>query len=1077
MRHHEPNIDGVKMTNDQETAVHRIAERCRSVPHRTAVIDADGHLTFEQLARESTKLSWSLTHEGVGKGDRVCIAIEPGCEFVIACVAIWSAGGVIVPLELQWPAERVRVLIEIVTPRLVLTSKRSRSQNDAVAASGIAVHAFEMAGAAQGGPDARIERLPHAADAAYVVFTSGSTGRPKAIEGRHDSLLHFLAWETREFRLDEGCRTIQLAPPSFDVSLRDIWLPIMNGGCVVVPAKHVRQSPRLLLESIVTNSIRVLHVVPSVLRLLLDEVEHDARDMRNRLSLSVIACAGERLLGRDVHRVRTLLGEEIDLCNFYGPSEMTLAQVIFHVREHQIAPGETVPLGRPIHGVAVRIREGEKNVPEGLVGEIVVASEYPTNGYIGDAELNARLFSKDTGEAGKVVTLYRTGDLGKIRDDGCLTFEGRRDFQLKVHGNRVDPYEIEVALAELGLTEQAVVSSRLSARGDTELVAFYVSTDGVSSEQLRAELARRLPRYMIPSRIVRVDRVPLNANGKVNRDQLLRSLEGNEHGADHLNAGCADASSGLMQILRDLLAIEINGQASFAELGGSSLDAMRLVARIRRELRKDVSVSDILGAATIDDVDRMVQSRPAVQQEQAINVGRDLDRCPISVYQQPLYQISEYPAGRHAYIERVAYEIRGDLDVAACEMALRNVVEAQSILRSRFVRRGAQVDQEVMKDEQAFPKLNVVDLAQKDGLVWRELLDAEASSLCDLGSAPPWCASLYRIDQRTYVLTAAFNHILLDAVGLWNLMCLLVKNYWHYSGRDSAAVQVGGPQYIDYCASERGALQEQAGHLDAAFRYWRDVLAPRPAIVDLGAGKRPIFKTYRGRTITRNAEFGRVTKVASSLRETRFTVLVATYIALLHLETDECDITIGTPILLRDRVETRDMIGFFLNMVPIRVKVEPAGVLADMIRSVASRLGGIHAHKEYPFELMARRCAEGYALDRSPLFDCVMTFLPMPESYVGEWAGSGLKARTIDLESSTAKYDLTFHLRELRDGLYVQVEYNTDVVTHERAAGMLKTYVSMLEVLDERQIIERLGRESPFGELRCGSDIPAKAIG
>jgi amino acid adenylation domain-containing protein len=1042
----------------RQTIIDAILLQAAAGPQRVAAIDETRQMRFCELMSESSELSLRLLQRGLKPADRIAILLERGCGFVVACAAVWRIGGVIVPMETHWPIERIRTVWQLANPRGLLTTMQRSTLLSGQDLTGAAFVAMDEAMPASG-PDRRQDMLPRGSDAAYVIFTSGSTGQPKAIEGRHDSLLHFLEWETGEFKVSPDVRVSQLAPASFDVSLRDYWLPIMNGGCVVVPSASVRQHPYEMLEWLHAYAVNFVHIVPSVLRLLLDEI--DARpDMAALLgSVSVIICAGERLLGRDVARVRSHLRPDIDLNNFYGASEMTLAQVFNRIGRQQFEPADTVPLGRPIDGVSIQIMAGDRPVPAGEVGEIVIETEYASNGYLGEAVPASSRFRRiGWSSSGRPVVSYRTGDRGRLASDGLLTFEGRYDDQVKIHGNRVEPREVETELLRCGSVRQAVVLPRARDDDDVELIAFYVANQAIGPRKIRSELAQRVPPYMVPRRFLPVDRLPLNQNGKIDRRSLL-ALAGRTAAEQPLRRAPEAAAQRHGVQVRDLVAealgIPATGDASFAELGGSSLDAMRLAALIERRLQRRVSVADLLRARDTADIEALVERAIGFEQERRIEADGTGHQRPLSIYQRPIHQITEFAPARLAYSERLAFAIDGDLDTDACCRAFTQLIDDCRLLRTRFVRKGQQVFQHVAGMDAA-GALDMVDLADASGTGWLDRLNAEWSRPFDLAVDAPVRASLYRIAERRHVLTVVFSHIILDAVGLHILMREAAARYRQYATRQPPAPRQDRPQYADYCEWESRWLGAP-GLPAAAAQYWANLLSPPPPRLVLSAKKRPVFKTCHGASVSTETRPEAVLRAAHELGATGFTVLLAVFMQLLHLETGERDVTVGTPFLVRDHPDAVDMVGFFLNMIPVRVAVGDEMTMAELVRAVADRLGQAHGHKEYPFASMVADSAREFTLDRSPVFDVMFTFLPEADSYFGDWGTDGLRCSTISLEATAAKYDLTFHVRDCGGSFYVQAEYNSDIFDRSRAEQLLDRFVGLAGELKSSAAVGRLG--------------------
>ena len=355
------------------------------------------------------------------------------------------------------------------------------------------------------------------AQAAYVMFTSGSTGEPKAILGSHAGLDHFIAWEQRELAAAATFRVANLAPTTFDVSLRDIFLPLVAGGTVCIPAPEIRMNAAALLAWLEAQRITVLHVVPSVFRQLLKEME--TAGGRHLASLRYILFAGEPLYGRDVAKTRALIGDAADLINLYGPSETSLAKFCLRIPRAATEPARMLPVGRPIDGTRVFLIRDNRAVAAGAIGEICIEPPFRPLGYLGMPDMTAAAFTGNPIDpAGGVI--YRTGDMGRLLADGDLEFIGRRDRQVKINGVRLELGEVEHAVGSHPDIEQAVVEALKGSDGESVLAAYFTEKRPVDVEALRQRLQSALPPAMLPAFFVRLDAFPLNMNGKIDRQAL-----------------------------------------------------------------------------------------------------------------------------------------------------------------------------------------------------------------------------------------------------------------------------------------------------------------------------------------------------------------------------------------------------------------------------------------------------------------------------------------------------------------------------------------------------------------------------
>jgi hypothetical protein len=449
-------------------------------------------------------------------------------------------------------------------------------------------------------------------------------------------------------------------------------------------------------------------------------------------------------------------------------------------------------------------------------------------------------------------------------------------------------------------------------------------------------------------------------------------------------------------------------------------------------------------------LEALAEAAPKRGAERRMNSSRKRHGIPLSVYQRPLYELAEFAPARKAYAERFAFAIDGELNVDACRKALMELVENHEILRTRFIRKGNDVHQEVVEVGHASSVLNMIDFCDAVPNAWVERLNADASLPFDLAGGAPIRLCLYRIASRCHILTVIFSHFILDAVGFSVLMREAVRYYRQYALRQRPIGREERPQYADYCDWERRRLGAP-DLLSSSAHYWASVLSPPPARLALNTSRRPVFKSYSGSSIAAEATRQSTLRTASELKATRFAVLLSIFIQLLYLETRERDVVVGAPFGVRNHPDTMEMVGFFLNVLPIRVGITADMTIAELIYAVSSRIGDARTHKHYPFESIVANSCKGFTLDRSPLFDVMFT---LRDSHSGPWSSDGLTCKPISLSAVAAKYDLTMYVRDLGTAFIIEAEYNSDLIDSMRAKLLLDRYVTLLNQLDAAAKVE-----------------------
>ncbi|QXV63864.1 amino acid adenylation domain-containing protein [Mucilaginibacter sp. 21P] len=518
-----------------------IDEHSHHQGERIAIKETLGGLSYIKLRAYSNAIGHGLVGLGLLPGEAAGVYLPGGMGYVSAILGVNKAGGIFMPLERKYPDNRLRWLLEYVSPGLIITDAEGAEKLKAITQEGsyrlgrllvISLSPSELRMReyeASTGYSAELTLCT--ADVAidltgeegnYLLYTSGSTGYPKVIEGCHKSLSHFIHWEVKEFGLNSESLVSQLVPLSFDVSLRDIFAPLLSGGTLCIPDEGLKGDPVGLLKWIRSEGITLIHTVPSLLRLLTRELELNPGLKAGLSTLQHLLLSGEALYGKDVLHWRKAAGGGVELVNLYGPTETTLAKVYNRIGDDAGDPGAVIPLGNPLPNTAVLICNDNTQSKIGAIGEIYIKTPFRSRGYYKDASLTAGSFIQNPLHNDYEDIVYRTGDLGKYLADRSIAFVGRQDSQVKIRGNRVELSETERVLHGYPGISQAVVIAIKGADESDVLACYYVATGAIDDDELRNYLKAHLPDYMHPSYFCQLDEFPLNLNGKVNRKALPR---------------------------------------------------------------------------------------------------------------------------------------------------------------------------------------------------------------------------------------------------------------------------------------------------------------------------------------------------------------------------------------------------------------------------------------------------------------------------------------------------------------------------------------------------------------------------
>ncbi len=893
-------------------------------------------------------------------------------------------------------------------------------------------------------------------DLAYLAFTSGSTGVPKGVLGLHRSLTNFYPWMSEAFQLGPEDRFSLLSGLAHDPLHRDVFTPLWLGAAVVIPDQERMAEPGWLAGWMACTGVTVAHLTPALGRLLSESASGIP-------SLRRAFFVGDALTRRDVERLRAL-ARNVACVNLYGSTETQRA-----VGYHRIEEGETrevYPLGRGMPDVQLLVLTSAGLLAGiGEAGEVCVRSPHLAAGYLGDPELTASRFVPNPFRNPTDPTdptdrsdpfrdrLYRTGDLGRYRPDGEVEPLGRADLQVKIRGFRVELGEVEAALARHPAVREAVVAARGGAE-DRRLVAYVVPEGGAPDlRELRDFLRERLPDYMIPAAFVLLDALPLTPNRKVDR-KALPEPERDEPG--EAAAPRTPLEELLAAVWSEVLGTDrIGPEDDFFALGGHSLRVTQVLARVREAFGVELPVRSVFEsptlaglAARIGEALRAGSARPAPP---LVRVSREED-LPLSFAQERLWFLHRLAPGSAAYNMPAALRLRGTLDPAALEGTLHEIVRRHEALRTTFPETEGAPRQRV-HPFRSFP-LPIIDLRALRASI-REteaerLARAEAARPFDLARGPLLRAALFRLDDRDWMALLGTHHIVSDG---WSVGVLV---------REIAALSAGAllpalpVQYADFAVWQRGWLQGET--LEAQLAFWREALDGAPAVLDLPLDRPRSPETGRARVRTAALPpelTGALRDLGRRAGVTLFMVLLAAFQALLHRLTDEDDLVVGSPVGNRTHPALEGLIGFFVNTLALRSRLEGDDPRFDELlgRTRAAALAA-YAHQDLPFEKLVEELRVERSLQHAPVFQAMLVLQNVPAA---ELALPGLTLAPVPLAPGAAKLDLSLTFVETGSTIRVALEVDAglfDAATAERLLERLGVLLREIAADPERRLSE-----------------------
>ncbi len=1019
----------------------------------TALVCGAERLSYAQLNERANRVAHYLRGMGVGPEDLVGLYMERSCALIVGMLGILKAGAAYLPLDPINPRDRIAFMLEDAQPKLVLTQA---SLSDAIGElPHLALDTDWEAVAAHCAADPQVLVAP--SNLAYVIYTSGSTGKPKGVQIEHGNVQRLFAASQDWFDFGPADTWTMFHSFAFDFSVWEIWGALVYGGKLVVVQREEAQSPDLFHALLVRERVTVLNQTPSAFQQL---IAADAA-AGTALALRKVIFGGEALNPAALGPWFAAHGDTMpQLINMYGITETTVHVTYEPLQAACVEQGASI--GRPIPDLSVHVLDTHMNpAPIGVAGEMYVGGAGVARGYLNRPELTAERFIEQQLPDGQSRRLYKSGDGARFLPDGRLEYLGRLDAQVKIRGYRIELGEIEARLLACEGVAEAVVVAR-GDDSDKRLVAYLVPKAGAQLEAavLRAELARQMAEYMVPSAFVTLDAFPLTPNGKLDR-KVLPAPDGAALAARAYMAPQGDAEEAIAAIWQELLGVERVGRHDhFFELGGHSLLAMQYLARLRQELGIDLTVRALFTEPTLAEQAGLAQAA----QPAAMDVIPAADRSralPLSWSQQRLWFLDRMdPAASAAYHMPARLRLSGQLDVDALRAALTRIVARHEVLRTRFVEQDGQPLQQI--DPLGEFALAVCDLSAMSGheqasAVERHSLD-QASGPFDMANGPLIRGQLLLLAEQEHVLLLTQHHIISDG---WSVGLMVEEVRALYTSFSQGLPDPLPPlpvQYADYAQWQRGWLQ--GATLAAQLDFWKNYLGGAPALLELPTDfPRPAVQSYAGDTvfISLPAELSqRLHGLGQRHGVTLFMTLLAGWSALLSGLSGQDDIVIGTPVANRQRREIESLIGFFVNTLALRVRLERNTSVADLLAQVKASTLDAYSHQDLPFEQVVEALKPPRSMAHSPIFQVMLTMNNTPDR--GSLELPGLNLSPMSAPHATTQFDLSLSLAEHGGTIQASFEYATDLysrATIERLAGQFVTLLDGM-VADEQQQVDRL---------------------
>ncbi|MDJ0499843.1 MAG: non-ribosomal peptide synthase/polyketide synthase [Nostocales cyanobacterium LE14-WE4] len=1046
----------------EDKCIHQLfEEQVRFTPDAVAVIFENQQLTYGELNTQANQLAHYLQDIGVKPEVSVGIYLERSLSIIVTLLAILKAGGGYVPLDPDYPQQRLADISEDSQFSVLITQQKLLNSLPVQGVKVIVLDRESEMLTNQSPANPVSEVKPE--NLTCLLYTSGSTGKPKGVMLTHAALVNHSSAISEVFALTSADRVLQFASFSFDVAAEEIFPTWYKGATVVLRPTQMFPDFASFAQFIAQESLSVLNITPAYWHEWAVAVSQDNATVPQ--SLRLVAVGGDAVLPETVTIWRQVVGDRVNCLNVYGPTEASVTAIVHDLLHPQSETANSVLIGRPIANTQAYILDRHlQPVPVGVKGELHLCGVRLARGYLNRPELTEEKFIPNpfSGSRGAEILansqspvpssrLYKTGDLARYLPDGNIECFGRIDNQVKIRGFRIELGEIEAVLNQYIDVQTSCVIIREDTPGDKYLVAYVVPYPEKipTISELRQFLSRNLPLYMVPQAFVFLDFLPLTPNRKVDR-RALPEPDLSSNRTDKYVPPRTPTEEMLAQIWAQVLKVEQVGiHDNFFEIGGHSLLATQLVSRIRSHFQIELPLRSLFAAATVAQLaDLIGQSQ---RQNLEITVPPILPRgenaeLSLSFAQQRLWFLDQLQPNSSLYNIPLALRLAGFLEVAALEQSLEEIIYRHEALRTNFITINGQPTQIIQTVRNW--KLSVIELQHlprfEQETSAQELAITQAIQPFDLASGSLLRATLVVLSETEHILLICMHHIVSDE---WSMGVFIQELATFYNAYAQGQPANGAPlpiQYADFAIWQRQWLVGEV--LQSQLSYWKQQLKDAPALLSLPTDRpRPAVQKFVGAY----QEFALSVELTQGLMQlsqqqgvTLFMTLLAGFDTLLYRYTGQSDILVGTPIANRNHSEIERLIGFFVNTLVMRTDLSADPSFSSLLVRVREMALSAYAHQDLPFEMLVEALQPQRNLSHTPLFQVAFVFQNAPNSQVEL---TGLTVSPLVVESTTAKFDLTLAMENTGTGLVGVWEYNTDLFDSSTIERMASHFVTLLE--------------------------------
>lgn len=1006
----------------KETVISLFEKQVEKTPEKVAIVSNRKQLTYKELNEKANMLARKMIEKGVKQQDIVGIMLNRSPEMIIGLIAILKCGATYLPIDPEYPEERISYMLENSETKIILINS---STEKCVAKEYLKIN-IELSNNEIYNNNTSTKNINIQVDSntlAYIIYTSGSTGKPKGVMITNKNLNNFVKGMKQIIDFNQNKVMVSVTTICFDIFGLEMWCSLTNGVTLVLANEEEQRNVMLLNKLCLENKVNMIQTTPSRFSVIFEE-EKNIEFMKN---ITEILVGGEAISNKLLIKMQKNASAKI--FNMYGPTETTIWSTV-----KELTKSKEVTIGKPICNTQCYIlNKNHKLLPIGIRGELYIGGDGVTNGYLKREELTREKFISSPFR--EKENIYNTNDLAYYKENGEIVHLGRTDFQVKIRGYRIELGEIENCIEQNKNIIQSVVVKRNISNNHDILVAYYTSKGNKEiDEELRKTLLEKLPQYMVPQYFIKLEKMPYTLNGKIDKKALpdFNSKTTNKEIVKPRNK----TDEELITILEKMLNIkQISITDTLTNIGGDSLSAITLSTKILSKYNVQLDIKDILSNLTIKDIsDYIIKNKDKEIKVTKIEQVAERETYPLSSAQKRIY-FNAKMIGEMNTVYNMPGAILVDeiLDKDKVEKVFNEIIDRHEVLRTKFILQNEDVVQKIEKNINF--AIKVYENTEEE---IKEIMN-KFSKPFDFEKAPLLRVELHYINKTKTLVLIDTHHIIMDGTGLNNLIIEFNKLY----NEESLPKQL--IQYKDYAVWENNYNKSE--NLKKYEDYWINKFNDceftqlnLPYDYQLTE-----TRNYEGRKFSKVIDknyFSEIEKYAKKLNVSPYVLFISAFYILLNKYTEQTDITIGTPIANRDIEETKGMLGMFVNNIVTRGKIRPNETFREFLYKMKEQILNDLSNQPYPFDMLVKKLGIPIDNSKNPLFDVMFTYQNEEEDTISI---GNKKCEILEIDNKISKFNLSLEIKPKTHT--INIEYCTNLFKLKTIEDLFENYIEIINYI------------------------------